>query len=108
MGTTTAVRAEVSKRSCKGLDTSARTGLRVQGPGGRSGRAVRLEPRDAALPAVLGAGLVKARPVVGMKGVLRARVDDELRAPRRGAAVDQRRLHLLDGRHRDARVLPAV
>ena len=51
----------------------------------RSCDAVRAEPGEAALPAVVGRGLVVARPVVGVEGVRRVAVDDDLE--RRAASL---------------------
>src|SRR5687768_2403299 len=73
-----------------------------------SSDSVRLEPRDAALPAVFGRFLAVSGPVVGMKAVRRLRVDHEFALLRRRAAGSQRALHLVDRVERDALIRPAV
>lgn len=73
-----------------------------------SAHPVQLEPFQSALEAVNGLRLAVAGPVVGMEGVGRVGVDDELAFSGRGAAAGQGGFHAFDGVQWDAGVALAV
>src|SRR5205807_7930915 len=91
------------RRRCAGAPRSSRN--RLEGRPSGSADAVLLEPGEHLRPAVLGGLGAVARPVVGIEGVRRVRVDLDLAGL---AGRLARRRHLLDGVARDPLIGGAV